>query len=435
MSIITHMSEEGEDTLTVNCTISTSLWNKEYNKVIEAKYQNAKIPGFRDNESKFKHLKKQQSVMDECYPYVEEELYRHILKEYYSDVDFKPIGNAYSTEYKHENNQHTFSFKTDKYPKVDIGDIKDPSRYNLNKLDTEFVIKLKNDVSVAIEDKIRNTIVLKKADREVRAYDVVTLKLDTEDSAIGSQDSINVDLDNSPILTNIASLVVGKKKSSTIEGVIKWSVDENSDATKDVDAIITILDIHYKEKVSLVELAKKHNYDDEKAYKKLLEDMKFDLEVGQVEKIYAESIVNTICNGTGFKVPENLINLTIEDMIKKGDVKFPEGHHRKFDPVEDKEIVIETYQEAHSRVKESIVVDVLSNHLDITVSDEELLDVLKMKTKELEVTDENLMNMLKGGLFDDIRMDQLKIKIGSHIAFELLEDHLVSKEARDLMKL
>lgn len=373
---------------------------KDLETEVQKQTKKLQIPGFRKGKVPPTLLKKMFGDA------LDQEASEKVASKKFWDIDdenhLHPIGKPTITDIKFVPNESLF-FKIiyEVLPKIEAKDYKG--------IDIEVP-----DLVVKDEDIDHEIKHILKANETFEPLDIVTdnsctLEVDIQrvdkdgNPFEGSkQETLQIDLANERVAKEIVDNSKGKKVGDTFtftfndEHTIKNKSGEDEKTTEVIDYKAVIKGIKKSIMPDLDEaLIKKVTKDKVSTEAELKEEIRNDIQRyfdQQMDDILRGKLITQIIKNNEFSPPQTLINNVLEDYIKREEEQYKKQGYKKYDKEEGKKRLAKS---AEVEVKWYILKDAIQKQENISLSDEELNQLVTKDAEQTGIAVDKLLNYYK----------------------------------------
>jgi trigger factor len=392
--------------------IPTDIIEKEFKESLDNLRQRAKIPGFRPGKAPESLIEKRfgddikADIRDRLVP----KYYSQALKEAeLVPVTFPKFESALDIK---RNAPLFFALTVEVRPNI--------SDLNYTGLKVE-------DIAVQVEDKeLEDTLkglqeeraMFEAVEREIKEDDVVIIdyvKLDpTGEKELSSAKDQVMNLGNNLAPKGILEEIVGKKKGDTVDITLpSFEGDEVKEGAEAGNRLrITIKEVKEKKLPAIDdEFAKDFGKEDLGTLKEKMKEGILRAKKERAASRQKEKLLDTLVGSYHFDLPESLLEKELETLVVNERHKNPPkgltgGQATDTAPQKDDSGLIEELRpKAVDNVKAAILLDMIAEKENITVTEEEMKTRIAVLARHLQTTPEYVINLFvtKDGSLDNLK--------------------------------
>jgi len=392
--------------------IPTEIIEKEFKESLDNMRQRAKIPGFRPGKAPESLIEKRfgedikADIRDRLVP----KYYSQALKEAeLVPVTFPKFESALDIK---RNAPLFFALTVEVRPNI--------SDLNYAGLKVE-------DITVQVEDKeMEETLkglqeeraMFEAVDREIKEDDVVIIdymKLDpTGEKELSSAKDQVMNLGNNLAPKGILEEIVGKNKGDTVEITLpSFEGDEVKEGAEEGNRLrITIKEVKEKKLPAIDdEFAKDLGKEDLGTLKEKVKEGILRAKKERSASRQKEKLLEALVGSYHFDLPESLLEKELETLLVNERHKNPPkgltgGRDTDTAPQKDDSVLIEELRpKAVDNVKAAILLDMIAEKENITVTEEEMKTRIALLARHLQTTPEYVINLFvtKDGSLDNLK--------------------------------
>ncbi|RDU65037.1 trigger factor [Helicobacter sp. MIT 14-3879] len=412
--------------------VNSDLINKKRAKIAQNISKNIKIDGFRKGkvplsviESRYKDKITQDSQQEA----LNEKINDHLKK---LNIELKNvIGSPIFLKYEIINDNIDFEVKLGILPKLDIEDI------------SKFIpdIKLesisKDSINNKMEEFAKSNGKLIEVEKTLENGDIANIDfegfINGEAFDGGKAKGYDLEIGSKSFIEGFEDKLIGMKKDQSKDIELKFPENYTAHlAGKDVVFKVKLNAVKKREIAKIDdELAKKILIQNDNATLKDLEEFaKIQLENEEKNKLINENkpkLVENLLSSIDFDIPENIIEQEMDIIFRNNIQKIKEEELKELQQDKNKaKEKRETFrEEAQKSVKLTFIVDFLSKKNNISVSDNEVYQMLYYEAMMIGANPKELLeNYEKNNVIPALKMTILENKVLNN----LLESKLQNKE-------
>ena len=419
----------------VNATIPKALLESKEKTVAQKAAKNMKVDGFRKGKvpvtvvlSRYGAQIKQDAQNE-----LLQDVYAEALKGLEGDI----LGNPKFTKFEEGENGLEVEFKISMRPKIELKDYQ--------KLVPDFKVEeaTEKEINESIEKAAQATAepVKLKRKRMLREGDIAVFDFEgfmdgkSVDSATAK--NFSLEIGSGRLIDGFESGMVGMKYDETRELELKFPENYHAKemAGKDVKFVVTLHEIQERVAAEINdELAKKLVPNDpEMNLEKLKKIVKDSLESEKTSKLYNEELkpklLEALVKKYDFDLPELIVEEEINSLMN---VKAREMDEKEVAALREDEKKLEKLRkevepDAKERVKTTLIVDELAKQEKITISDQEVSQMMYYEAMQMGHDPKQLMEYYQSqGLLPMVKMSMLEDRVLSH----MLDSKIKTKEEK-----
>lgn len=389
--------------------IPIDIIEKEYRESLDSVRKRAKIPGFRPGKAP-------ESLIEKRFGNdIKSDIIDKLVPRYYSDAlkeaSLVPVTLPHLEESLELKRNHPLSFALTVEVRPNIEDL----RYTGLQVETIPATVEDDEIEETLKGLQEERAVFEAVERDIREDDVLIIdyvKLDpTGKKELSSAKEQVMNLGNRITPKGILEEIIGKKKGDTVEITLpSFEGEEQVEGSGKGNLLrITIKEVKEKKLPGIDdEFAKDLGKDDLSSLRGQVRETILKAKAERAASAQKEKLLSGLIDAYDFDLPETLLEKEIETLV------INEKHRKKQAPPDvqetaaqedDSKIAEEVRPKAVRNVKGSILLDLIAEKENITVSEEELRSRITLLARHLQTTPERVMNLYvtKDGSLESLR--------------------------------
>ncbi len=414
----------------VTATISKALLESKEKELAKQAAKNMKVDGFRKGKvpahvviSRYGAQIKQDS---------QNEVLQDVYKEAMKGLKGEILGNPKFTKFEEKEGGLEVEFKISMRPTMELKDYEKliPDFKPEEATEAEITESIEKAAKAVAEPvKLKRKRMLREGDIAVFDFEGF---MDGQSVDSATAKNFSLEIGSGRLIEGFESGMVGMKYEETRELELKFPENYHAKdmAGKDVKFVITLNEIQEREVPEINDdLAKKLVPNDpEMNLEKLKNIVKESIESDKTSKMYNDELkpklLEALVKKFDFELPELIVEEEVNSLMN---VKAQAMDEKELAALRDDEKKLEKLRkevepDAKERVKTTLIVDELAKLEKITVSDQELSQMMYYEAMQMGHDPKQLMEYYqKQGLLPMVKMSMLEDRVLSHLLNKKLE--------------